>query len=257
MLIEALRRRCPTTSRFGQAAGVEGRLRRLLHVGQVLHRQEGHLGDQHLDVVGHDRGGDACAATRRWRSSTASGASTDQIEGLEPQGQGRLLQEVHLDPVAGRQEGRQADQPVAPDRLRGVGEVEEQGAGGVPRRRWRASRCSTPRHAVTTNHTPINYGQRRCPSSSKTAGRWSRRRRCSSTRASCRTTRRSASTTRSSSRRIQGVETGRLTPDAATTFVVDELENELGKDVIIAKCAPRTSAPERGRPARRTRQRPV
>ena len=32
---------------------------------------------------------------------------------------------------------------------------------------------------------------------------------------------------------IQGVETGRLTAQAATDFVVDELENELGKDVEI------------------------
>ena len=32
---------------------------------------------------------------------------------------------------------------------------------------------------------------------------------------------------------IQGVETGRLNPQTAVTFVVDELSNELGKDVII------------------------
>jgi len=34
---------------------------------------------------------------------------------------------------------------------------------------------------------------------------------------------------------IQGVETGRLTAQAATDFVVDELENELGKDIEIRK----------------------
>jgi inositol-phosphate transport system substrate-binding protein len=32
---------------------------------------------------------------------------------------------------------------------------------------------------------------------------------------------------------IQGIETGRLTAQAATDFVIDELQNELGKDVII------------------------
>ena len=32
---------------------------------------------------------------------------------------------------------------------------------------------------------------------------------------------------------IQGIETGRLTPQAAADFVVGELENELGKDVVI------------------------
>jgi len=32
---------------------------------------------------------------------------------------------------------------------------------------------------------------------------------------------------------IQGVETGRLNPQSATDFVIDELQNELGKDVVI------------------------
>ena len=32
---------------------------------------------------------------------------------------------------------------------------------------------------------------------------------------------------------IQGVETGRLAPQAAADFVIEELGNELGKDVII------------------------
>ena len=32
---------------------------------------------------------------------------------------------------------------------------------------------------------------------------------------------------------IQGVETGRLSAQAATDFVIGELENELGKDVVI------------------------
>ena len=31
----------------------------------------------------------------------------------------------------------------------------------------------------------------------------------------------------------RGIETGRLTAQAATDFVVGELENELGKDVIV------------------------
>ena len=32
---------------------------------------------------------------------------------------------------------------------------------------------------------------------------------------------------------IQGVETGRLSADKAADFVIDELQNELGKDVVI------------------------
>ena len=32
---------------------------------------------------------------------------------------------------------------------------------------------------------------------------------------------------------IQGVETGRLSAEKATDFVIDELQNELGKDVVI------------------------
>src|SRR5206468_12325750 len=32
---------------------------------------------------------------------------------------------------------------------------------------------------------------------------------------------------------IQGIETGRLNAQTATDFVVDELQNELGKDVVI------------------------
>ena len=32
---------------------------------------------------------------------------------------------------------------------------------------------------------------------------------------------------------IQGVETGRLNAEKAADFVIDELQNELGKDVVI------------------------
>jgi inositol-phosphate transport system substrate-binding protein len=32
---------------------------------------------------------------------------------------------------------------------------------------------------------------------------------------------------------IQGIETGRLNAQSATDFVVGEMENELGKDVVI------------------------
>jgi inositol-phosphate transport system substrate-binding protein len=32
---------------------------------------------------------------------------------------------------------------------------------------------------------------------------------------------------------IQGVETGRLNPQTAVSFVVDELSNELGKELIV------------------------
>ena len=55
-------------------------------------------------------------------------------------------------------------------------------------------------------------------------GRWRRRGACCpNTRPSCRTTRTSASTTASSSRRLQGVETGRLTPQDAVAFLEDEM----------------------------------
>jgi len=41
----------------GQAADVEGGAAQLLHVGQVLRRQEGAFREQHVDVLGRDRAG--------------------------------------------------------------------------------------------------------------------------------------------------------------------------------------------------------
>mgnify|MGYP003694473165 CR=1 FL=1 len=55
-------------------------------------------------------------------------------QSVEPERQGRLPAQDHLDQRAGGQEGRQAVQSVAPDRLRRVGQIEEQGPGRLHRR---------------------------------------------------------------------------------------------------------------------------
>lgn len=91
------------------------------------------------------------------------------------------------------------------------------------------------RHAVTTNHTPINYGEQSMPEivdkgwalvaatpMLKYASFMPNHPKIGQYNAII-------------FKGIQGVETGRLTAAAATDFVVDELQNELGKDVIIRK----------------------
>ena len=88
-------------------------------------------------------------------------------------------------------------------------------------------------HAVTTNHTPINYGEQSMPEVAdkgwalvaatpmlKYASFMPNHPKIGQYNAIV-------------FKGIQGVETGRLSPQAATDFVVDELENELGKDVVI------------------------
>jgi inositol-phosphate transport system substrate-binding protein len=89
------------------------------------------------------------------------------------------------------------------------------------------------RHAVTTNHTPINYGQQSMPEIAekgwalvaatpmlKYASFMPNHPKIGAYNAII-------------FKGIQGVETGRLTAQKAADFVIDELGNELGKDVII------------------------
>jgi inositol-phosphate transport system substrate-binding protein len=89
------------------------------------------------------------------------------------------------------------------------------------------------RHSVTTNHTPINYGGQSMPEvvdkgwalvaatpMLKYASFMPNHPKIGQYNAVI-------------FKGIQGVETGRLTAQAAADFVVDELGNELGKDVVI------------------------
>ncbi len=89
------------------------------------------------------------------------------------------------------------------------------------------------RHAVTTNHTPINYGELAMPEFVDKG--WAL--------AAATPMLKYASFMPNHPKigqynaiifkGIQGVETGRLTAQAATDFVIGELESELGKDVVI------------------------
>ena len=89
------------------------------------------------------------------------------------------------------------------------------------------------RHAVSTNHTPINYGEQSMPEVIDKG--WA---------LVAATPMLKYATFMPNHPKIgqynsiifkgiQGIETGRLTAQAATDFVIDELQNELGKDVII------------------------
>jgi len=89
------------------------------------------------------------------------------------------------------------------------------------------------RHAVSANHTPINYGEQAMPEVVEKG--WA---------LVAATPMLKHATFMPNHPKIgqynsiifkgiQGVETGRLTAQAATDFVIGELENELGKDVII------------------------
>ncbi|MEO6623613.1 MAG: extracellular solute-binding protein [Burkholderiaceae bacterium] len=94
---------------------------------------------------------------------------------------------------------------------------------------------STPnlRHAVSTNHTPINYGQQAMPELQEKG--WAL--------VAATPMLKFASFMPNHPKigqynaivfkGVQGVETGRLSAQAAADFVIDELQNELGKDVII------------------------
>ena len=89
------------------------------------------------------------------------------------------------------------------------------------------------RHAVSTNHTPINYGETAMPELVDKG--WAL--------AAATPMLKYASFMPNHPKigqynsiifkGIQGVETGRLNADKATEFVIDELQNELGKDVEI------------------------
>jgi inositol-phosphate transport system substrate-binding protein len=89
------------------------------------------------------------------------------------------------------------------------------------------------RHAVTTNHTPINYGQQSMPEVVEKG--WAL--------VAATPMLKYASFMPNHPKigqynsiifkGIQGIETGRLSAQAATDFVVGEMENELGKDVLI------------------------
>ena len=88
-------------------------------------------------------------------------------------------------------------------------------------------------HAVTTNHTPINYGEQSMPEVVDKG--WAL--------VAATPMLKYASFMPNHPKigqynsiifkGIQGIETGRLTAQAATDFVVGEMENELGKDVVI------------------------
>jgi inositol-phosphate transport system substrate-binding protein len=90
-------------------------------------------------------------------------------------------------------------------------------------------------HALTTNHTPINFGQLASPEFQEKG--WAL--------VAATPMLKHASVMPNHPKigqynliifkAIQGVETGRLTADAAAAFVADELESDLGKDVIIRK----------------------
>ena len=89
------------------------------------------------------------------------------------------------------------------------------------------------RHAVTTNHTPINYGQQSMPEVAEKG--WAL--------VAATPMLKYASFMPNHPKigqynsvifkGIQGVETGRLTAQAAADFVANELTNELGKDVVV------------------------
>jgi len=89
------------------------------------------------------------------------------------------------------------------------------------------------RHAVTTNHTPINYGEQAMPEVVDKG--WAL--------VAATPMLKYASFMPNHPKigqynsiifkGIQGVETGRLNAEKAADFVIDELQNELGKDVVI------------------------
>ena len=89
------------------------------------------------------------------------------------------------------------------------------------------------KHAVTTNHTPINYGQQSMPEVIEKG--WALVAATPMLKyASFMPNHPKIGAYNSIIfKGIQGVETGRLSADAAAAFVIDELTNELGKDVII------------------------
>jgi len=88
-------------------------------------------------------------------------------------------------------------------------------------------------HAVTTNHTPINYGQISTPLFIEQG--WALRAGAPMLKFSTFMPNHSKIGQFNAIiyKGIQGVETGRLTPEEGTEFVVEELQAELGDEVII------------------------
>ena len=232
----------------GEAAGVEGRAARISTPGSSTASTRRHCPPTNTSMSWDAIEQASFARRRGARVLPRRMARNRSDEGVQPQGQGRLLPQDHLDQRAGWQEGRQADQPVAPDRLCGVRQVEEQGAGRATSSRSRASRfptCDTRCRPTTRRSTTAS---RRCPKSIEKG--WAL--------VAATPMLKYASFMPNHPKigqynaivfkGIQGVETGRLTAQAATDFVVDELSNELGKDVVIRELKrPVGCASRRGR----------
>lgn len=91
------------------------------------------------------------------------------------------------------------------------------------------------RHAVTTNHTPINNSQVAMPDFLEKG--WALRAGTPMLKFSTFMPNHPKSGPFNAIiyKGIEGVETGRLTPDEAVEFVLDEVSNEIGEDAIIAE----------------------
>ena len=147
----------------GEAAGVEGGAARLLHLGQVLHRQEGAVGDatpsMSWDAIEQAAmGGEESLVFFHgvWRV-------TDQMKALQAQRQGRLLPQIHVDQRArpGKKGGKPSNlsHPIA-YAVSAKSKNKELAAFivGSP-----SQPVPNLQHAVSTNHTPINYGEQSMP----------------------------------------------------------------------------------------------
>ena len=91
------------------------------------------------------------------------------------------------------------------------------------------------RHAVTTNHTPINYGQTSMAEFRESGWALIAGTPMLKFASVMPNHPKIGQYNAVLYKGIQGVETGRLQPDAAAEFIADELQNELGKDVVITK----------------------
>jgi inositol-phosphate transport system substrate-binding protein len=89
------------------------------------------------------------------------------------------------------------------------------------------------KHAVTTNHTPINYGQQSMPDIVEKAWAMVAATPMLKYASFMPNHPKIGAYNTIIFKGIQGVETGRLSAQKAADFVIDELGNELGKEVII------------------------
>ena len=89
------------------------------------------------------------------------------------------------------------------------------------------------RHAVTTNHTPITYGQQSMPEFIEKGWALAAATPMLKYASFMPNHPKIGAYNATIFKAIQGVETGRLNAQTATNFVIDEFTNELGKDVII------------------------